>query len=84
MVVGDLVVGECWLETACGAWQHPLKPPVSGMEVDLLVESEVGQILSWLVSGAELILIRPLVPPTSLFSWFSRYLDTFTYKTKIK
>ena len=77
MVVGDLVAGECWLVIACGAWRHPLKPSVLGMEVDLLVESEVGQILSWLVLGAELILIRPLVPPTSLFSWLYRYLDTF-------
>ena len=43
MVVVDLVVGECWLETACGAWQHPLEQPVLEMEVALLVESEVDQ-----------------------------------------
>jgi hypothetical protein len=52
VVVSDLVAGECWLETACRAWQHPLKPPVLGMEVDLLVESEMSQILSWFVPTA--------------------------------
>ena len=70
VVVDDLMAGECWLVTTCGAWRHPLKSSILGMEVNLLVESEVGQIPSWLVLGAELILIRPLVPPTSLFSGF--------------